>query len=65
MTETDKREINKNHVAALLCPFQSAEVLWGCRTKHDASSLSLLEGAGNGYVSVSWDTLCFLTFWSV
>lgn len=38
MTETDKREINKNHVAAWLCPFQSAEVLWGCSAKHDASS---------------------------
>lgn len=62
MTETDKREINKKHVAALLCPFQSAEVLWGCRAKHDASSLSVLEGAGNRWVSMSWDTLCFLTF---
>lgn len=39
MTETDKREINRNHVAALLCLFPSAEVLWGLRTKHGASSL--------------------------
>lgn len=39
MTETDKREINKNHVAALLCLFPSADILWGLRTKHDASSL--------------------------
>lgn len=52
MTETDKRELNKNHVA-LLCPFQSAEVLWGCRTKHDASSLSVLQGAGSRCVSMN------------
>lgn len=62
MTETDKREINKNHVAALLCPFQSAEVLSGCRNKDDARSLSFVEGAGNRCVSMSWDTLCFFTF---
>lgn len=65
MTETDKREINKNHVAVLLRPFPSAEVLWGCRAKHDTSSLSVLEGSGNRCVSVSWVTLCFLTFYSV
>lgn len=39
MTETDKREINKNHVAALLHLFPSAVVLWGLKTKHGSSSL--------------------------
>lgn len=39
MTETDKREMNKNHVATSLRLFPSAEVLWGLRTKHNASSL--------------------------
>ena len=39
MIETDKREINKNHVAALLRLFPSAEVLYRLRTKRDASSL--------------------------
>lgn len=39
MTETDKREMNKNHVVTSLHLFPSAEVLWGLRTKHNASSL--------------------------
>ena len=39
MTEADKREINKNHVAAFLCLIPSSEILQELRAKHDASSL--------------------------